>query len=135
MKVGIVGSREYPSLHLVTLFVNMLPPDTVIVSGHARGVDMVAEDAAYMRGMQREIFKADWEHLGRGAGFIRNEDIVRASDVIVAFWDGVSKGTKHTIDTARREGKPVLVVGVQGNEAQRPERIRQTSFDIGVREP
>jgi hypothetical protein len=40
---------------------------------------------------------------------IRNQDIVNAADKVVAFWDGVSKGTKNTIDTAKKLGKEVTV--------------------------
>jgi predicted Rossmann fold nucleotide-binding protein DprA/Smf involved in DNA uptake len=110
MKVGIVGSREYPCLHKVSLFVYMLPVTTTIVSGGARGVDMTAVQTARTRNQPVRVFEAEWDRYGNSAGFRRNGDIVRESDVIVAFWDGVSKGTKHTIDLARKQGKPVLVI-------------------------
>jgi len=37
MKIGVVGSRDYPDLEEVWNFVIALPDDTVIVSGGARG--------------------------------------------------------------------------------------------------
>lgn len=44
---------------------------------------------------------------------IRNRDIVRMADVVVTFWDGVSRGTGNTIDLASKAGKKVIVVEVQ----------------------
>ena len=47
--------------------------------------------------------------LGRGAGFVRNRAIVEAANVVVAFWDGRSRGTAHTIGLAREAGRQVVV--------------------------
>jgi predicted Rossmann fold nucleotide-binding protein DprA/Smf involved in DNA uptake len=109
MKVAIVGSREYPNLSKVRAYIQSLPIDTVIVSGGARGVDKCAEKVAKSIGLQTEIYPADWHRLGKAAGIIRNQDIVYAADKVVAFWDGESKGTKNTIDTAKKLGKEVTV--------------------------
>jgi hypothetical protein len=32
-------------------------------------------------------------------------------DLVIAFWDGESRGTRHTIDEAKRRGIPVEIVG------------------------
>jgi hypothetical protein len=109
MKVAIVGSREYPNLSKVRQYIQSLPIDTVIVSGGARGVDKCAEKVAQGIGLQTEIYPADWHKYGKAAGMKRNQQIVEASDRIVAFWDGESRGTKNTIDTAKKLGKGVTV--------------------------
>jgi hypothetical protein len=82
-----------------------------IVSGGARGADRLAkqyaeehEDIHYIE------FKADWQTHGKKAGIVRNYDIVRESNRVLAFWNGKSKGTKHTIQLARQYHKPVRVV-------------------------
>lgn len=107
-RVAIVGSRDYPDLNDVHRYVESLPENTIVVSGGAQGVDKRAENAARFYGLPFLIIPARWEH-GRGAGFIRNQLIVAAADRVVAFWDGKSKGTKHTIDIAHSDGKPVQV--------------------------
>lgn len=110
MNVAIVGSREFGDLEQVVTFVNTLPVGTVVVSGGARGVDSIAEAATKRRGLETCIFPADWTHYGKAAGIRRNVEIVNKADVIVAFWDGRSRGTEYTIELARVKGKVLHVV-------------------------
>lgn len=109
VKIAIVGSRTYADLDAVRSYVSELPADTIIVSGGASGVDLVAEDAAHAKGLQTVIFPAQWQSYGKRAGMVRNAQIVAEADQLVAFWDGVSKGTKNSIDLARKKGIPVRV--------------------------
>lgn len=109
-RVAVVGSRDYPDLDAVRLYVRSLPHDAVVVTGGARGVDETAEDEAMCIGLDVEVFHAEWTKYGRKrAGFIRNTTIVERSDRGVAFWDGVSNGTADTIAKFRRAGKPIEV--------------------------
>jgi predicted Rossmann fold nucleotide-binding protein DprA/Smf involved in DNA uptake len=112
VKVAVVGSRGFGALDLVTAYVNQLSMDDIVVSGGADGVDKTAEEAAIARGMKTIIFPAKWKEYGRSAGFRRNLHIVEEADRVVAFWDKKSKGTKHTIDIARKMGKPVMLVTI-----------------------
>jgi len=116
--VAIVGSREFPHLDWVEHGVSDMAPGTLMVSGNARGVDRTAEKAARRRGDLLVVsLPADWNGPhGKLAGFARNADIVRFADRVVAYWDGKSRGTKHTIDIATQQGKPVLVVQPDGSE-------------------
>ena len=75
-------------------------PDMRFVSGGARGVDKFAERLARARGMDVRVIQPDWDTHGKRAGYLRNREIVEACQWVVAFWDGESKGTKHTIDLA-----------------------------------
>jgi activating signal cointegrator 1 len=104
-KVAIVGSRNYPDLTQVRAYVASLPSDTIIVSGGARGVDTAAEEAARAQHLQVVIFPAE---KGKSP-LLRNHDIVAAADLVVAFWDGASTGTMHTVGLARKAGKPVEI--------------------------
>lgn len=116
MRVAIVGSRDYPSLHLVTAYVRSLEhhdPTITVVSGNARGVDRTAQDEALLLGMRVLIIPADWRQ-GRGAGYARNFEIVDVSDVVIAFWDGKSMGTQHDIKLAREAGKRLRVFDPEG---------------------
>lgn len=113
-KVGIVGSIDFPVPELVAAFVVALPATAVVISGGAKGVDTWAEEAARQCGLAVEIFHADWEGLGRKAGPIRNAQIVEASERIVAFWNGHSRGTLNTIVQAQRAGLPIEIYGPSG---------------------
>ncbi|MDO4700541.1 MAG: hypothetical protein Q4A69_07655 [Moraxella sp.] len=55
------------------------------------------------------IFKPNYQRHGRAAAFIRNRLIVDTADVLIAFWDGKSTGTKYTIDYAKKQQKQVYV--------------------------
>jgi len=105
MRLAIVGSRNYQPIEDVRAYVRELPPGTVVISGGAPGVDSVAVAEAVKRGLAVEVLQAQWAELGRAAGFIRNAEIVDASDAVVAFWDGKSPGTANTIRTAKKNGK------------------------------
>lgn len=110
MKYAIVGSRDFERLDLVARFVQTLTPkEDIVVSGGARGVDSIAETTAEQIGVGVISFRPDWETYGKKAGIIRNKWIIDEADRVVAFWDGKSKGTKHSIDLAIQSGKPLIV--------------------------
>ena len=119
MKIAVVGSRNYPYERLVRGFIQRVAakdPETVIVSGGARGVDSWAADEARKCGLIVEEHIPDWEADGRRAGFLRNATIVARSEVIVAFWDGESRGTLDTIQKTQRAGKRLFVIDLDGGK-------------------
>jgi predicted Rossmann fold nucleotide-binding protein DprA/Smf involved in DNA uptake len=114
MKVAIVGSRNFPAPEKVQVAIDYLmenSPGWTLVTGGATGVDTWAEAAARAQGVSVEVFQADWEGLGRVAGFVRNREIIARVNLVIAFWDGKSSGTKHSIDMAKAQGKACWVVG------------------------
>ena len=116
-RVAVVGSREYGDMELVRKFVRNLArtqPEAVVVSGGARGVDRTAEGEARACGLKVVSIKADWDTYGKRAGFLRNGTIVEQSDVVVAFWDGESRGTIDTATKAAGAGKGPVVFGPAG---------------------
>lgn len=121
MTVGIVGSRDYSRLDLVRWLVAQLPSDATVVSGGARGVDAVAADRARARGLTVIEYIPDWSKGGRRAGFVRNHLIVERADRMVAFWDGSSSGTAHTIQVTRLAKKPLKIYGPDGTRMLRLE--------------
>lgn len=111
MRIAIAGSRDFKDLEWVDDFFNHLPDtEVIIVSGGARGVDQRAESAARQKGIECNIYLPDWKQFGKGAGNIRNRTIIDNSDILVAFWDGVSRGTEHAIGYARYKNKPTFVI-------------------------
>ena len=120
MKLAIIGSRgfsDYGHLSYVMTewfgrYANDNPYSLVteVISGGANGADKLAARWAKENGIKLTEFIPDWEGLGKRAGFVRNEDIVKAADCVLAFWDGVSKGTGNSLSIAKRLKKPTLVI-------------------------
>lgn len=84
-------------------------PELEIVSGGARGVDSFGESWAYEANVDIKRFPADWRTYGKKAGFLRNVDMSRYADRLIAFWDGESKGTEHMIKVMADIKKPVTI--------------------------
>ena len=82
----------------------------VIISGTARGPDQLGERWAENRGFTVLRMPADWNKHGKKAGYIRNQKMVTASDAVVVFWDGESRGTRHTINLAKDMDKPLYLI-------------------------
>ncbi len=106
MKLAIVGSRDFDDYEFLKKMIQY-HPCTQIISGGARGADTLAKRYAVEHGIPLREFIPDWDTFGKSAGFRRNEQIVKACDELVALWDGISRGTKHSIDLADKAGKPV----------------------------
>jgi hypothetical protein len=114
-KVIVAGSRSFSNYSLLVrkmdqLLVNKNQSEIEIVSGTARGADRLGERYAHERGLALCRFAADWEHLGRKAGLVRNEAMAKYADALVCFWDGQSPGSRHMISVAQGHGVSVRVV-------------------------
>ncbi len=103
IRVAIVGSRKYtPWQHVSSLVRHRLPIACTVVTGGAEGVDTWAENAARKRPdfPEPKIFLPDFEAHGFSAYYRRNNQIVAFADVLIAFWDGQSRGTWYTVKRA-----------------------------------
>ena len=106
MKVAVIGSRGIGNINLE----EYLPEDTTeIVSGGARGVDTCARKYAREKGIPLTEFLPDYESFGRGAPLRRNIEIIDYADLVLAFWDGQSRGTQFVIENCRKRNKKVTV--------------------------
>ncbi len=80
-----------------------------IVSGGAQGVDQCARLFAQTKKIKLTEFLPDYRLFGKSAPLKRNVEIIIYSDLVIAFWDGKSKGTRHVIDNCKQYGVPVVV--------------------------
>ena len=107
MKIAVIGSR---TLQIEGLG-NYLPPGvTELVSGGARGVDQCAKEYALEKGLKLTEFLPNYARYRGGAPLVRNEQIVRYADAVLAFWDGQSTGTRRVIELCQKLEKPVTVI-------------------------
>lgn len=115
MKILICGSRtavKYKELkELVQSFIVLDGEEVTLISGGAKGADAMAEKVAEELGLKIRVVKAEWDRYGKSAGIVRNLEMIRmAPDLVIACWDGQSKGTKHTVKTAKQKGISVKII-------------------------
>lgn len=110
LALAIIGSRTAVNIDIGA----HIPPDTsLIISGGARGADTCAANYARAHGIELLEIRPDYaHHPGRIAPLLRNRQIVDAADMVLAFWDGQSHGTKYTINYAQSKGVPVVIVPI-----------------------
>lgn len=114
-KVIVAGGRDfidYVRLSDELDYQRSTSPDVSfeIVTGMAVGADTLAYKYAIANNLPTHIFYPDWDKFGKAAGFIRNKEMAENADALIAFWDSVSRGTKHMIETMRNLRKPVLTI-------------------------
>lgn len=114
MRLAVVGSRGFDKYDLVEFVLDEFKLSSatplVIISGGARGADTLANLYAVRNELEMVVYAAEWDKHGKSAGYIRNADIVKDCDELVAFWDGKSRGTLHSINIATKQGKTVTVI-------------------------
>jgi predicted Rossmann fold nucleotide-binding protein DprA/Smf involved in DNA uptake len=110
VKVAIVGSRHFSEPDRVSDYVAALPRGASIITGSASGVDAAATRAARTKGIPVQVMPASFDELADASkSAARNQRLIDACDVLVAFWDGTSKGTRNTVDRALDSGKEVHI--------------------------
>ncbi len=111
MKVLVCGSRSWNRPSLIGRRLAKFPRGTEIIHGGARGADDFAATYARALGLPAVVFPADWRGKGKRAGIIRNLQMLdEEPDLVLAFWDGESTGTKHTIGEAENRGITVEIL-------------------------
>ena len=112
MKVIIAGSRtfnDYPLLRCTLDEFYLSTPITEIVCGGAAGADMLGKQWAEENNIPVKMFDAQWHMYGKSAGMIRNIEMGEYADFLIAFWDGISPGTKHMIDYMKTHNKHGII--------------------------
>jgi len=114
-RVVVAGSRNFNDYNLLSSELDKFlagKNNVTIVSGTARGADRMGEQYAAEHGYKIDQFPAEWSKYHQGAGPIRNLEMVKTADAVVAFWDNQSTGTKNIIDCAKQENIPYKVISV-----------------------
>jgi hypothetical protein len=118
-KLLIAGSREITDYEFIAARLDYLTAHITadedvrieVVEGEAPGVDRLARRWGEERGYAVKPFPADWNGLGKKAGFVRNKQMVEyGPDGAILFWDGVSKGTNDTLNLVIEAGIEYRVV-------------------------
>ena len=113
-RIIIAGGREFNDAQymrecMAGVFAIHKHKGIEVVSGGARGADDLGEKWANEQALPCDVKDADWKRLGRRAGLVRNDEMAMMSDCLCAFWDGHSRGTRHMIGSAIRNGLEVHI--------------------------
>ena len=105
MKVAIVGSRG-----LSSDLSDFIPKETTeIISGGAMGIDKCAEEYAKKNNIKLTVIRPNYKEFGRRAPLIRNLEIIDKADLVIAFWDTKSNGTRFVIEKCRERQKNIKI--------------------------
>lgn len=113
MKLIIAGGRDFSNYDLLEREAEEMisgEQNVEIISGLARGADLMGCRFAEEKGLPLRGFAAEWGKFGRAAGPIRNKLMAKNATHLLAFWDGQSRGTMHMIDYAEKLGLGVKVI-------------------------
>lgn len=114
MRVLVCGDREWADPVLIRLLMDGLYPYGTVIHGACRGADTMAGQAAFGASVETEVYPADWDRYGKGAGHIRNQQMLDEGqpDVVVAFHDDIenSRGTADMVRRAKKAGVPTYIV-------------------------
>ena len=104
MIVLFCGSREFSNEKLIAKVMGILPSDTEIIHGGARGADRIAAKLAKERKMVVVEYPANWNVYGKSAGYIRNKEMLekgKPNKVYAFFKKGAgNKGTQMMVKLA-----------------------------------
>ena len=119
-RVIVAGGRNFDNYQLLQscldyIFKDISPKvDIEIVSGHAEGADKLGEKYAKDHNLSLKVFPAEWEKYGKKAGSIRNSQMIDYAKeqipMVVAFWNGKSRGTMDTLSKAQLNGIESIVI-------------------------
>jgi hypothetical protein len=113
MRVLVCGSREWTNKERIRAELEQIVDLQTVIHGNARGADRLAGEVAKEMGIQVMKYPADWPRYGKGAGVIRNQEMldIESPHLVIAFRKGlVSAGTDNMIRRTRLAGIELRVV-------------------------
>jgi len=114
VKILITGDRNYKNVWAIYDVLSKYDRDSIIIHGGARGADTLADTVAKSLGFKDVVcFPADWKKYGRGAGPVRNRQMLDENpNLVIAFHDDIenSKGTKDCKEEAEKRGIEVILI-------------------------
>jgi predicted Rossmann fold nucleotide-binding protein DprA/Smf involved in DNA uptake len=118
-KIAVIGTRGYNDMghfsQWIKYYTQNVEKICFVSGGATSGADALIELYASANDNNMLVHYPRYNDHGKRAPLVRNKLIVDSADVLIAFWDGVSTGTAHTIGLAKEKGIPVRIVPVTVN--------------------
>ena len=108
MQILVCGGRnfdDYDAVYDELAFFYNHTTISKVIHGGAKGADTMADLVATYLGIPIRVFSAEWNKYGKGAGHIRNKqmlDELNEGDLVIAFKGG--KGTANMVKIAKEAG-------------------------------
>lgn len=116
MRVIIAGSRTVEEISEVIKAIDASGFDIkTVLCGEAKGPDRLGKFWANLKDIPVESYIAQWSIHGKAAGFLRNEEMAKHADALIAIWDGESKGTADMIERAKKYNLKIYIHKPQGS--------------------
>lgn len=118
VRIIIAGGRDFNNYDFLkkeaSIFISEIDngDHIEIVSGGAKGVDLLGEKFAEEKNLELIVFPADWKKFGRAAGPKRNAQMAKYATHLLSFWNGESKGTKSMLTLAKKENLKVKIISI-----------------------
>lgn len=135
-RVAVIGSRTFTDRQRLYDVLNKNKDKIkLIVSGGANGADTLATNWASDYGVPYLVFPALWRDPetgihDRGAGFRRNRHIIEYSDVVIAFYDGVSRGTANSLEIAKQLNKPIKIISFVSEQKSSKDTTQEKTIGL-----
>ena len=123
IKILVTGSRGWKDkakiFEILDSYQRDQGPVFLLHGDCPNGADSVADRWATINRIWTQRYPAKWVEEGKGAGLMRNIEMINNSpDLVLAFWDGKSAGTKFTITKAKAKGLKVKVYSEDVDHSQ-----------------
>ncbi len=112
----VAGSRDIDDYDFVSdqirKFIkrNCFVDNVSIISGHAKGVDLLGERFADDNDLNLIIVPAQWDKFGKRAGYLRNQDMAELATHCLVICANNSKGSMHMYNIAKSKGLTTSIV-------------------------
>ena len=122
--IAVVGTRNFTDKDTFKRIINEVitieGTPNKIVSGGAIGADTLAFEWAIENNTEVLVFKPKYEDFPKKKRWMapkeRNTTIVDNSDIVLAFWDMESNGTRDTINKSIKKGKKIYLYNIKENK-------------------
>lgn len=117
MRILVCGAREWNNFDKIKAVLTPYgdkPEEHTLIHGGCRGADCIAGYIGKQLNMNIQVFEAQWKKYGRGAGPVRNLQMIDEGkpDIVYAFHECIekSRGTKDMVNRAKKHNIEVIVV-------------------------
>lgn len=109
MKILVCGDRNWKDDIKMYQVLKTLPNNVILIHGDCRGADKMSARIGSKLGFKVIPYPAKWDVFGKGAGPIRNQQMLDDNpeiEEVIAFHNDInsSKGTKDMIEKAKKKG-------------------------------
>lgn len=112
-RILFCGDRNWTDIEKIKSVMMIIPKDSIIVHGNAKGADRLSALVAMQHGLKVESYPAKWNEYGRAAGPIRNQEMLESGlDFAYAFHSNIeeSKGTKDMVNRLTKNKIPFEII-------------------------